>query len=256
MTKKIVAIGGGGCGSKKTDGTISAYDNQAIDEEIIKLTGKEKPNFLFLAHASVGQWQDSYYVLMKRIYGDLYHCECKNLKSSELVDKAKTQELIDWADIIYEGGGNTVDMLRLWEKTGFGEILKDAWQKGKVMCGLSAGGNCWFKECTTDYMQMLYGDDQPLIGVKALGFIDGHFTPHGEKEGRDLSLKEILKTSDQVGFLTSRNAAIEIIDDEYRILTSSPERFVRKCYWKDNKYTDEALDVSKEFKPLTELVTK
>ena len=67
MTKKIVAIGGGGCGNKKADGTISAYDNQAIDEEIIKLTGKEKPNFLFLAHASVGQWQDSYYVLMKRV---------------------------------------------------------------------------------------------------------------------------------------------------------------------------------------------
>ncbi len=256
MTKKIVAIGGGGCGNKKADGTISVYDNQTIDQEIIRLTGKEHPNFLFLSHAAPSNGQESYYKLMRNIYKDLYGCECKHLKGSQLNNEERVNELLAWADIIYEGGGSTVDMLRLWEKTGFGEKLKKAWEDGKVMCGLSAGGNCWFNECTTDVLKVLYGEDQPLIGVKALGFTPGHFTPHGEKEGRDLSLKEILKTSDQVGFLTSRNAAIEIIDDEYRILTSSPEGFVRKCYWKDNKYTDEVLDVSKEFKPLTELVTK
>ena len=61
---------------------------------------------------------------MQDIYDKMYGCNCKCLKSSELIDKEKVEKLINWADIIYEGGGNTLDMIKLWKNTGFDIVLK------------------------------------------------------------------------------------------------------------------------------------
>lgn len=257
MTRIIVALGGGGSGRVKPDGSISTYDTQKIDKEIIRLTGKDKPHFLFLAHACrTVKEQDDYFNLLKDIYGKIYGCDCKHLKSTYLVDKDKVNELIEWADIIYEGGGTTRIMIDLWKKTGFDKTLKKAWESGKVMCGLSAGGNCWFKECTTDILRELYGEDQPLTGMKCLGFLNGHFCPHGEKEDREESLKNILKTSNEVGLLFTRCAALEILDDKYRVITSRKEAYAKRSYWDKDKYIVEDIKLDKEFKDLNTLINK
>ena len=50
---KIVAIGGGENGRQKSDGSFAPYETEIFDKERIALSGKEKPNVLFLAHA---QW--------------------------------------------------------------------------------------------------------------------------------------------------------------------------------------------------------
>ena len=51
MTKKIVAIGGGENGRILEDGSRTLYETQLMDEEIIKLSNKKNPNFLFIDHA-------------------------------------------------------------------------------------------------------------------------------------------------------------------------------------------------------------
>ena len=43
MNRKIVAIGGGGNGRLREDGTYAPYETGPMDVEIIKLTGKDKP---------------------------------------------------------------------------------------------------------------------------------------------------------------------------------------------------------------------
>ena len=53
VKKKIVAIGGGECGRIRESGGLEPYETAEIDKEIIRLTGKEKPRFLMLAHAMV-----------------------------------------------------------------------------------------------------------------------------------------------------------------------------------------------------------
>ena len=158
MSKKIVAIGGGLNGRLKDDGTYDPYETGPMDQEIIKLTGKVKPNFLFLAHSQNKESiQENYFKTMCNIYSLKYGCECKHLKIRDLTNKEYVMKLIDWADIIYEGGGNTLDMIKLWKETGFDNILRKAWEDGKVMCGVSAGANCWFKECSSDSLQIKYG---------------------------------------------------------------------------------------------------
>ena len=261
MTKKIVAIGGGENGRIDSDGTRLPYETGNQDKEIIRLTGKEHPNFLLIAHSQPLERQEGYFQTMVDIYDKKYGCVCKDLKSDKLMNKEYVQNLIDWADIIYEGGGNTLDMIKLWKETGFDEILRKAWEEGKVMCGVSAGANCWFKECSSDSLKIKYGDDQPLISVECLGLINGLFVPHCDAPGRLENVKDLLKTSDQIGLSMSNCAALEIIDDQYRLITSDSsnhniEAFGLKSYWEDGEYLEEKLDTSLEFKSLTDLLSK
>lgn len=51
MTKKIVAIGGGENGRYLDNGKYREYETEPMDKEIIRLTGKENPNYLFMVHA-------------------------------------------------------------------------------------------------------------------------------------------------------------------------------------------------------------
>lgn len=263
MTKKIVAIGGGENGRVKSDGTQAPYETGPMDQEIIKLTEKEHPNFLFLAHSQLQSLdaQDFYFQTMKNIYGGKYNCECKMLRSDRIHDKEYVQSLVDWADIIYEGGGNTLDMIELWKTSGFDEILKRAWENGKVLCGVSAGANCWFEECSSDSLKIKYGSDQPLIAMDCLGFQKGFFVPHSDEPGRRESVKDLLKGKDKVGLLLSNCTALEIVDDEYRIITSDATShnitpFALKTYWQDNEYVEEQIDLSSEYKKVSNLYKK
>ena len=241
MKRKIVAIGGGHNGRLKEDGTRSPYETGPMDLEIIKLTGKERPNFLFLAHSQETiESQEQYFLTMKYIYENL-GCDCKDIKSTELANKEKVAELIAWADIIYEGGGNTLDMIKLWQDTGFDQLLRKAWEDGKVMCGVSAGANCWFKECSSDSLQIKFGKDQPLIKVDCLGLVDGLYVPHCDAEGRAESVKDLLKESKEIGLSISNCCALEIVDDKYRVIMSESaeegfKSYALKSYWRDGEY--------------------
>ena len=261
MSRKIVAIGGGENGRKRSDGTHYPYELANQDKEIIRLIGKEHPNFLLIAHAQPLERQESYFQVMVDIYRKMYGCSCKDLKSNELTNTELVQSLVDWADIIFEGGGNTLDMIKLWKETGFDKTLKQAWIDGKVMCGVSAGANCWFKECSSDSLKIKYGNDQPLIGVECLGFVDGLFVPHCDEKDRLDNVKELLKSSEQIGLSMSNCTALEIVDDEYRLITSDAsyhniEAFGLKSYWKDGEYIEEYIDTSFDFKPLKDLLKK
>ena len=261
MSKKIVALGGGENGRIGSDGIRRPYETELQDREIINLTGKEHPNFLLIAHSQPLERQEGYFQTMLNVYGKIYGCQCRDLKSDILNDKQKVNELINWADIIYEGGGNTLDMIDLWKETEFDKVLRNAWKNGKVMCGISAGANCWFKECLTDSLKIKFGDDQPMISMECLGLIDGLFVPHCDEADRSESAKEVLKESNQIGLSMSNCTALEIIDDKYRLITSNAsyhniEAYGLKSYWEDGEYLTERIDDSKEFKPISELLSK
>ena len=84
-------------------------------------------------------------------------------------------------DVIYVGGGNTANMLAVWRVHGFDRVLRDAWEAGVVLCGVSAGMICWFEAGVTDS----FGPQ--LEGLRdGLGFLTGSSCPHydGEEQRR------------------------------------------------------------------------
>jgi len=52
--------------------------------------------------------------------------------------------------VIYVAGGNTVNLLAVWRAHGIDAALREAWDAGVVLCGMSAGALCWFEGGTTD----------------------------------------------------------------------------------------------------------
>lgn len=85
MSRKIVAIGGGENGREGY-----SYETKEIDEEIVKLTNLEKPNFLFIGFAS-GRFEESYFNVMNKIYSNL-GCNTDILKLSDLNNILKVKE--------------------------------------------------------------------------------------------------------------------------------------------------------------------
>lgn len=161
--------------------------------------------------------------------------------------------------IVAIGGGDTMTMIKLWQKTGFDKELKNAYESGKVMCGLSAGANCWFKLCSTDSLKILYGDDKPLVSMQCLGFVDGLFVPHCDEKDRLQSVKDILQQHPgTIGIAMSNCAALEIIDDKYKILIGDAIKrnltpYGLKLYWNNGKYFEHKLKISDKLRPLSEL---
>ena len=239
--KKMVLIGGGENGRILDDGTFAIYDLKSIDSEIVKLTNKENPNFLFLNHAFSNslEIQESYFGTMKKIYGDIFGCNCMDLKSDELDNMDSVLKKIKWADIIYEGGGDTSQMIKLWKEKCFDKILYKAYLDGKVISGISAGAVCYFKSCNSDI-----GDS--FESVDCLNWFNAFMTPHVNELGRYESTKEQLKQNNLVGIMLSNRAALEIIDDKYRILLSDYnddfKPYAKKGYYDNGVYKEILLD--------------
>jgi peptidase E len=53
-------------------------------------------------------------------------------------------------DVIWVGGGSVANLLALWRLHGFDEFLREAWDAGVVLGGVSAGSICWHNGGTTD----------------------------------------------------------------------------------------------------------
>lgn len=82
-------------------------------------------------------------------------------------------------DVIYVSGGNTANALALWRLHGVDVALREAWKRGAVLGGSSAGANCWFECCVTDSFES--GLDPLHDG---LGILPGSFCPHFDSEER------------------------------------------------------------------------
>src|SRR5262245_25467119 len=67
-------------------------------------------------------------------------------------------------------------MLVIWRDWGLSELLREAWERGIVLTGVSAGAICWFEQGVTDSWA---GELRPLDG---LGFLPGSCCPHCDGE--------------------------------------------------------------------------
>jgi peptidase E len=90
------------------------------------------------------------------------------------------KEILLAQDLIYVGGGNTKSMLAVWREWKLPEILRQAWNSGIILAGISAGAICWFETGITDSWA---GHLAPL---PCLGWLPGACCPHydGEAERR------------------------------------------------------------------------
>ena len=68
-------------------------------------------------------------------------------------------------------------MLNSWKESGLLPLLKDAYERGVIIAGLSAGAICWFSDMYTDSEEAL-GEGEKYAMFKGLGWIEGTISPH------------------------------------------------------------------------------
>jgi len=149
-----------------------------FDRFLLSLARSARPRVCFVPTASGDA--ESYVTRFYRAFSAL-DCRPSDLQLFErTIDDLETFVLEQ--DVIYVGGGNTASMLAVWRVHGLDRLLARAWEQGVVLCGLSAGMNCWFEQCVTDsfYVDRL----APL--PDGLGLLPGSACPHfdGEEQRR------------------------------------------------------------------------
>lgn len=249
---RIVAIGGG-----EISRSGFPVETTAIDQEIIKLTKKEQPSLLFIPTASSDA--ESYIEVVHEHFGQRLSCKVDVLYLVNPDQRLTTEEIEEKilnTDIIYVGGGNTLKMMTLWRQLGIDQLLKKADQKGVVLSGLSAGAICWFEYGSSD-SQRFEDPTADLTKVEGLGLIPALYCPHYDVEkDRRKDLKKMMKTSSGIALAFDNCCAIEIVDDQYRIITSKPGAQAYKVYWQQGEFYEEVIEQTQNFNPLGQLLTK
>ena len=223
--KKLMLIGGGDTGRGNTP-----YNTKEIDEEIVKMTGKENPNFLFIGLAS--SHSDSYYDTMKKIFRDL-GCTPVYLKKSNLVNNPDiVKQKINDADIIYICGGDTVKLLDHVKEYNLESLLKEAYNKGTVLAGMSAGAILLSNKGFSDSLIIREESDKYEF-LKGLNFIDINFCPHYNTDPKKTTdLEEYLSNSNDEVYCLENCTALKVIDNEISIIKSDKNA---KVYIVSNK---------------------
>ena len=92
-------------------------------------------------------------------------------------DRASIPELLDGVDIVYVNGGNTANLLAVWKTHGADEAIRNAWDHGAVIGGVSAGALCFGSGGITDS----FGNLRPMDG---LDYTHDSISPHHDEDDR------------------------------------------------------------------------
>ena len=218
MKKTIIAVGGGSYGQLKTypDGrqVQKNKDSVEIDKRMIKLTGKEHPKIVFIGAAHGDD--ESRFLVIKKYFSDDFGCEVENLNlidDSKRPNKDDLQKIILRTDIIYIGGGNVTYLMKVLSKTGVDKLLRQAYDKGIIMAGNSAGGCVWFDYYGNDEDDDFDGTFETFCPKKALGFVHGYFEPHWDTKPEEGIAKDSVSKNDVQRMLTKNNISGYGVDE-------------------------------------------
>jgi dipeptidase E len=124
--------------------------------------------------------------------------------------RAEVREHALAQDAIYVSGGSTANALAIWRVHGFDAVLREAWRRGVLLCGWSAGMICWFESGVTDS----FGPE--LSGMRdGLGFLPGSACPHYDGEERRRPVyRSLVDHGFPAGYAADDGAALHFVGTE------------------------------------------
>jgi dipeptidase E len=166
--RQIVAFGGGGFSMEA--------GNPLLDDYVLELAAARaggRPRVCFLPTAS---GDADHYVV--RFYRHFPASRCEPSHVSLFRRDCGTGDVrahLLAQDLVYVGGGSLISLMGVLRAHHLDVALREAWEAGVVLCGLSAGSLCWFEEAMTGY----HGTSRPVQG---LGLLPGSNAVHYDKE--------------------------------------------------------------------------
>ena len=196
--KQIIAMGGGGFSMEP--------ENPLLDLYVLQQAHKPRPKVCFFPHATDDATR---YAL--RFFNAFTQLDCvpSTLSLYHTAPMPDMSGFLLSQDVIYVGGGNTKSMLAVWREWGMDAMLRQCYEAGVVLAGISAGANCWFEEYITD------SATPELSALKnGLGFLPGSFCPHydGEAERRPTYQRLVATGEVKDGLACDDGAAAHFVD--------------------------------------------
>ena len=247
---KLVAIGGG---------EMAVGETLAIDKEIVSLTGKDRPRALFIPTASSDSRE--YWQGFQGVYGRELGCVTDVLYLLGVSPaKGELEQKILSADLIYVGGGNTLKMMRRWRRLGVDRILRDAYGRGIVLSGLSAGCICWFSWGHSDSMAFYHPESWRYVRVKGMGLVDALCCPHFDSDTagvkREEDFRQMVRKHSDVAVAIDNNCAVEVVDDTYRVITSRAAAGAYKLLNRRGELLVKRIEQKEEYEPIALLLQR
>ncbi|MEU1575032.1 peptidase E [Streptomyces collinus] len=222
--RRVALLGGG----------FSTDEDGLLDDWLLSHVGRPRPKVCFVPTASgdapayIDQFLSAF---------EPRSCEPSvlSLFQRELDDEALRRFLLD-QDVVYVGGGNTANLLAVWRAHGVDRVLSEACNRGTLLCGISAGANCWARGSHTDS----FG---PLTFLQdGLGLLPGSVCPHYDSEpGRRASYREAVATGRlSAGWAIEDGVGALFADGRFdEAVSRTPEV---RLYWVQADGADEAVE--------------
>lgn len=190
---------------------------------LLALTGKERPRLTFVMTASGDDrsYLTRSYAAFRGWSVDLHHLELFSMPNLD------PREAILSSDAVWVGGGSVANLLAVWRVHRVDEVMREAWDAGVVLGGVSAGSICWHQGGTTDS----FGPDLRAVtdGLALLPYANGvHYD--SEEQRRPLlhrlvgdgSLGTAFATDDYSGILYEGTEPVEVVVDREPSSESNP----------------------------------
>lgn len=209
-TQRILAGSGGFIGEPGRWGVLRPG---GIMRRALALTGKERPRVCLVMTASGDE--ASYLAATYSALGS--SCEVDHLALFPQPNRL-IEEALGRADLVWVGGGSVANLLALWSLHGVDEAMRDAWERGVVLAGVSAGCICWHVGGPTDS----FGPDLKPV-TNGLGLLPYGTGVHYDSEAgrrpllqslvRDAVLPSSLATDDGIAILYQGTEPVEVVAD-------------------------------------------
>jgi peptidase E len=206
MKRQIIAFGG-----------LLSPDtgNFKLERAIVEASGVQRPRICYIGTAS-GDEPDH-----RARFFEVYSRFDVHLATLPFFRRtpADLRAFVSDFDVLHVGGGNTRSMLAVWREWGFVDVLREAYERGVVLCGSSAGAICWFEQGVTDSIA------GPLTALDCLGFLGGSNCPHydGEKDRRPAYHDLVATGRIAGGIACDDGAGVHFVDEKLeRAISARP----------------------------------
>ena len=230
---------------------MSGGDTRIMEEYMMDLCGKSAPKLLLIPTASHDSW--GFMQGMNKEFNSKYGCMVdfllllnQNLTSEYIRDKILA------ADIIYVGGGSAAFMTDVWNYYKLSPIMKEAFDKGAILSGTSAGSICWFKYGHGD--SNFEVNDKGKWGYRknyGTGLIQALNCPHFAPGY--LHFEHVMKFYTVPAIAVEDNCALIVQDNKYKIMKSHMQSKVFKYINDNGNVISKELD-NEEFEDIANLV--
>jgi peptidase E len=149
-----------------------------IIDHALSLSGAGRPRLCYLGTATGDSLTG-----ISSFYGAFAGCDdvvVSHLELFAMPNVADPASHLLAQDVIWVGGGSVANLLAVWRVHGLDVVMHEAWERGIVLAGVSAGSICWHTGGTTDS----FGRDlRPVSdGLGLLPYSNGvHYDSEGQR---------------------------------------------------------------------------